>query len=484
MSRSSRFEIACSRVFGPLVLALFAFVPSEVSAQTQLATTVQLPSYGVAIDADGTLRAVAVGDPTGALTAARAMAAKRTLPGDLAEPTELRVVSLRRLNEALERGEEAGADTVDPAALHLAGLLSIRYVCVAEKSGDEPGDVLLAGPAEGWFDDLTGRSIGITSGAPTLLLEDLATALAAYPAKGDRAAYVGCTINPRIENLARFQAYQRTIPHMVPQAQRAAAADSLRRGVAESLGLADIRTFGVEPTTHLARTLIEADYRMKSIGVGLEPPPVRMATYASVLGGSDPGLVRWWFEPEYERLRVDEAKLSLEAVGAGLKLSAEEKRIGPDGVLVASTEQPSAAAKRYADSFTTHYARVAQASPVYAEMRNAVELLVAAAFLSMHGGYERSGASLDAIIAAGEKLSEKHVAPTQVPCVANAFWKGARLIIPAGGGVSIEPLRALEENNLAPFEDPDAVRKRVGEPAADDAWWWNAEPAAPVRSRR
>ena len=71
-----------------------------------------------------------------------------------------------------------------------------------------------------------------------------------------------------------------------------------------------------------------------------------MTTYAAALGGPDPGLVRWWFEPDYKRLHIDEAKLSLEAVGAGLKLSAEDKQIASDGTLVTSPNEPSAAATR------------------------------------------------------------------------------------------------------------------------------------------
>ena len=33
------------------------------------------------------------------------------------------------------------------------------------------------------------------------------------------------------------------------------------------------------PKTHFAQVLVEADYRMKLIGIGLEQPPVRMVSY-------------------------------------------------------------------------------------------------------------------------------------------------------------------------------------------------------------
>lgn len=480
MPRSATSSPACERAIGRLVPALFVLL--AIASQAGGQTVVQLPTFGVAVDADGTLRRTLHEDPTGSLAAARASAASRTLPADLSKAT-LRVVSLRRLDEALARFAKEGSP-VDDAAVHLAGLQSIRYVFVIEKTDVHPGDVLIAGFAEGWFEDLSGRAIGLTTRAPTLLLEDLATALTAYPATGEDASFVGCTIDPRIEGLARLAEFQRTIPHAIPAAQRIEAAGALREGVAQSLGLADIRTFGVEQSTHLARTLIEADYRMKSIGVGIEPPPVQMTTYAGALGGPDPGLVRWWFEPDYERLLVDEARLSMEAVGAGLKLSAEDRKVASDGTLVPSPDQPSAAARRYAESFTSNYQDIARRSPVFAELRNVVELLVAAAFLKKHGGYDRSGETFDEIVAAGKRFREDAVAPKQVPCVANAFWKGVRLIIPAGGGVSIEPLRALEPSNAAPFENSRLVRDRIAKTPAGDAWWWNTDYVPPYRATR
>ena len=36
---------------------------------------------------------------------------------------------------------------------------------------------------------------------------------------------------------------------------------------------------GVSPKTHFAQVMVEADYRMKLIGIGLETPPVRLVSY-------------------------------------------------------------------------------------------------------------------------------------------------------------------------------------------------------------
>jgi len=55
--------------------------------------------------------------------------------------------------------------------------------------------------------------------------------------------------------------------------------------------------------THFAAVLVEADYRMKLIGIGLERPPVRLVSYvdrASPSQISRNALVRWFFTPDYE----------------------------------------------------------------------------------------------------------------------------------------------------------------------------------------
>ena len=53
---------------------------------------------------------------------------------------------------------------------NLAGLLRVRYVFYYPESKD----IVLAGPAEGWVPDASGRVVGITSGRPVLQLQDLA----------------------------------------------------------------------------------------------------------------------------------------------------------------------------------------------------------------------------------------------------------------------------------------------------------------------
>ncbi|HZL88402.1 MAG TPA: DUF1598 domain-containing protein [Pirellulaceae bacterium] len=442
------------------------------------ATTVQLPTFGVAIDAEGVLSLKTFPDPGGRLRAERIAAAKKSLPPDLSKAARLRKVSLRRLEAAVAERLRAGMP-LEEVERHLAGLTRVQFVFAFEAEGDEPGDIVLAGPAEPWIFDPSARPVGMTSGRPVLLLEDLAVALRAFapPPAGKRPdrPFLGCTIDPTPDGLASLMKYQRTIPRAIPVAGRDAAAVEIAQGVRDSLGMATIRVFGISPRTHFAQILVEADYRMKRIAIGIEPPPVKMATFLSALDSPrEATLQRWWFTPEYDGIRIADDALAMEMVGQGVKLQAEDIRIGPDGALAAAGEKPSKASQLFCSAFTKKYPDIAAASPVYAQLRNMMDLAIVAAFLRRHDMYARSGWTADVLRDEGRLPCEALPVPKQVACVVNWQWKGARLLTPAGGGVSIDAEAALEPGRLLADENGRLEDQRKQLPrGGDDRWWWD-----------
>ncbi|MBC7851997.1 MAG: DUF1598 domain-containing protein, partial [Pirellulaceae bacterium] len=314
------------------VLVSFA-VPLPLRAQFNngaagAATTVQLPTFGVSIDAEGVLDVKTFSDPGGRLRAERVLAVKADMPEDLRKFTKLRKISLRKLEAAIAERLKAGKP-LEAELRYLAGLQRVQFAFCYEASGDEPGDVVLAGPAEGWFADPSGRIVGVTTQRPVILLEDLAVALRAFdPGKKDRP-FLGCTIDPTQEGLARAMEFQRTVPRSVRDSEREEVTLRLAGGMQEALGMAQIRTFAVSPRTHFAQVLIEADYRMKRIAIGLEPPPVKMMTFLSALDSPrEATLQRWWFTPDYDCVRASEDRLAMELVGQGVKLQTEDIRLG------------------------------------------------------------------------------------------------------------------------------------------------------------
>ncbi|MBC8869716.1 MAG: DUF1598 domain-containing protein [Planctomycetes bacterium] len=434
-------------------------------------TTVQLPTFGVAIDAVGLLSVKSFPDPLGRLHAARVAAARAGLPRDIAVPSDMRMVSLLRLEKAVGRAVAAGGQP-DEMMRNLAGLQSLRYVFFYP---DEP-DIVIAGPAEGWVADASGRVVGIKTGRPVLRLDDLVVALRAYAPGSNNRPFIGCTIDPNRDGLARLQKFQQTIPRTIPQRARQQVAARIAQGSAESLGMANIRVFGISANTHFAQVMIEADYRMKLIGVGLEPPPTRMTTFIGALTVPQHSMLqRWWFTPRYDCVRVTKDRQAMELVGEAVQLLAEDKLVGPDGQLAPAAAKPSKASELFTMGFTRKYPEIAARSPVYAQLRNLIDMLVAAAFIRQQDFYGQASWNLG-VLGDETALPVQTVrAAERVPCVVNTVWKGNRLLSPAGGGVSIRADVALEPDRLLADENGKVAERyrNIGLPADKSRWWWD-----------
>jgi len=460
----------CRRLLPGLWAAAVACGPLAERAGAQV--NVQLPTFGVAIDAQGVLAVKTFEDPTGRLAAARREAAKARLPKNLQARSPLRKVSLVRLEAAVQAQLAAGKKLDEPTRC-LAGLQRLQYVFFLP----EAKDIVIAGPAEGFAADASGRMVGLGSGRPVIELEDLVAALRAYARGRPAEGFVGCTIDPAPEAMLRLQGFQRTVPHAVPEAQRAEVGRKIAEGMRNALGLAPIRVFGLPPESHLAQVLIEADYRMKLIGLGLEHPPVRFASYFDLLSGGNirtSALQRWWFTPDYECVKVSADRLAMELVGEGVQLLTESKLIGPDGRLK-SGAPGNRASDTFTEGFTRKYAELAQRVPVYAQLRNAVDLLVAAAFLRQQGYAERVGWKMAVFGDEAVMPVRTHTAPRQAPAAVNAAWRGSRFLAAAGGGVSIRPEEALTAEHLLSDKDGKVakLRRQLGTTPSGDPWWWD-----------
>lgn len=438
-------------------------------ASAQFATTVQLPTFGVSVDAEGVLQVKAVKDPTGQLRAQKAAAAKAALAGDLAAASKLRKVSLTRLEQALRARLEAGQPP-DDAMRHLAGLTRIEYVfCYPETK-----EILLAGPAEGWMADPVGRAVGLDSGRPIVLLEDLVVALRTYPPGGRGRPMVGCSIDPSQQGLQNLKAFQRKIPNAIRPQQRQQVAVQVDRGLRDALGLADIRVFGVPADTHFAEVLVEADYRMKMIGIGLEPPGIKLASYIDLVRGGTMGtLQRWWFVPNYDCVKLSDDGLGMQLVGQGVQLLSEDKLIGQQGQL-APGRKANLASDLFAQGFTKKYDELSQAKPIYAQLRNMIDLAMVAVFMQKRDIYGRAEWNLGAL--GEEKLLpvRRGNAPAQVPAAVRVLWKGNRMLAAAGGGVQIHPEKAFTAENLHKDADGSLGKKYVSlQEIPAEKWWWD-----------
>jgi len=244
------------------------------------------------------------------------------------------------------------------------------------------------------------------------------------------------------------------------------------------MGWQTVRIDGVSPKTNFARVLVEADYRMKLIGIGLETPPVRMVNFVDRANSSSisrNAMFRFFFVPDYQCLRVSDNNQAMELVGDGVKLMSEDEMVAAGGSRQASTHKANAASQAFVLSFTKKYPELAARSPVYAELRNVIDLAVVAAFIQQQDYYGKAGWTMPLLGSEKDFAVEVLNAPKAVECVVAAIWKGNRLMTPIAGGVQINADQALSRHNRLADEDGHVakLREEVKLRLAKGQWWWD-----------
>jgi hypothetical protein len=423
---------------------------------------------GILVDADGVVRMKSFADPTGQLHRQRFAAARASLDPKLATRSALRKISLTRLDAALKEKLSSGGQPTDEMR-YLAGLTRIRYIFFYPESGD----IVLAGPAEGFAADLAGRVRGVESAQPVLQLDDLIVALRSFfGTEAQAAPVISVSIDPTQEGLANMQRFlQQVGPRATP-----GQTQFITSGLRESLGLQIIRLTGVPATSHFAAVLVEADYRMKLIGIGLENPGIKMASWVdrtSPRAVSKNALQRWYFVPDYECLSVSEDETAVELVGNGVKLISADELVSADG-----SRQKAAgvdlASKAFTEAFTKNYPAIARWSPVFTELRNVIDLSIAAAYLAHHKLPQQAGWKMDSFLDENAYAVESLNVPKQVESAVAGVWRGRTLMTPIGGGVRIQPRKAVDGAKVDLEGTVAKARESVVlENLAPGQWWWD-----------
>ncbi len=426
-------------------------------------------SSGVSVDADGVLRGLTKIDASGQLTKQRIQQALAQLDSDIAKPSKLRKVSLTRLARLIKKAIDEGHGP-DEAMKHLAGLTRIEYVFFYP----DTQDIVLAGPAEAWLESDAGRIVGIESGKPILELQDLIVALRTFPPNKKSSPLVYCSIDATPEGLSRMQQFLSGMGRQIHPNDEQIIVEGLR----ESLGLQVITLGGIPASTHFAQVMVEADYRMKLIGIGLEQPPVRMKSYlsqASFASIARNAMCRWWFVPDYQHIKVSDDATAAQFVGNGVKLVGTDELVGPDGVRQQAGRQ-NRASKKFTQTFSNKYAQIAERAPVYGQLRNCVDMLVAAAFIQKYDLYGQADWDLSVLGEESIYPVETYNAPRQVESAVNSMWKGNHLATPVGGGVEIRAQLALDADHILADEDGSLQSAKDQTGLADlpaDKWWWD-----------
>ena len=456
-----------SRLVRTNLIAGLAVLCMAFASQTAYSQIVATPA-GVEIDAAGVLRTTTYPDPTGQLTRELRNAAKTNLDSDLLRKSKLRKVSLNRLEKEVAR-RLAQNEPLDGAIRNLAGLTEISYVFFYPESGD----IVLAGPAEGFYADLSGRVVGFHSGKATLRLEDLIVALRAFSPEDPSVRVIGCSIDPTQEGLVEFQNAYASFGGSAN-----AGADVIMDTFRTALGKQVVSIEGVSPKSHFAQVLVEADYRMKLIGIGLEEPPVNIPSWIENVNPTDVAqnaLQRWYFTPDYERILVSEDENAMKLVGNGVKLIGEDERVQADGSRVGS-QRKDRASRGFTSAFTKKYDVLADREPVFAELRNLVDLSIAAAFIKEMDYYGASGWDLGVFADEAALNTDTYQHPTHVEPAINGVWKNNFFMAPIGGGVHIQPRLALTADHMKHDESGKVHQTRYNiklDELEEGQWWWD-----------
>ena len=423
---------------------------------------------GIDVDAAGVLK-VRQFDPR--LAIQRFQAAKAAVRGqhaDVMQTSPLRKISLNRLEKAIAQQIAAG-ETPSDEMKALAGLTSVQYVFYYP----ETKDIVIAGPAEGFFADPTDRLIGVQTGRPVVLLEDLVTAMRAYAPGSAGNSVISVSIDPTAEGLQKMQSFLSSVRGRVQPSD----ARRLAFGLKNNLGLQTVTYRGVPDTTHFARVLVEADYRMKLIGIGLEELPIPFRSYvdrASPKSVASNALERWYFQPNYDGIAVSEDGLAMKIKERGVQLVGANERVAGGNRIKGG--RVNKASQAFCQDFTDKFNLIASRVRIYGELRQLIDVAIAAAYIQQEDFYNQADWNAATLMDESKLSVETYTAPEQVETAVNAVWRGNTLMTPLGGGVQMQPRLALRKDRMKIDTEGDnvAVKTSAGpSDLADGQWWWD-----------
>ncbi|MDR1485445.1 MAG: DUF1598 domain-containing protein [Planctomycetaceae bacterium] len=459
-----------ARIF---IFGLLIILPSLKTAQLQaqgensnVAAGLGSGNSGVWINAAGVLDVMSQDNGQLGRILESARRSYSQLPKSVVAKSDLRFVSLKHLEREVAKSNGVLTDEMR----YLAGLTRVKYLFFFPDSKD----VVIAGPAEGWYYGAEGMMVGRTTGKPICELQDLVVALRAFAPDKDAADVIGCSIDPTSDGNANMQKFLRN--NRLDRSRISMFADGLR----QSLGLQTVRVDGIEPTTHAARVMVAADYRMKLIGIGLEklPAGVNITTFIAktdLSAQQSNKLHRWYFVPDYKSVVMTADKTGIELVGEGVKLVTEEevvdsitgkREIRSDVVDKASTE--------FTKSFTAQYPKLAQKILVYAQLRNLIDMFVCAAHIQGQDFYNKADWSMELFGDESKFKVQTYKLPMFVMPAVNYKIRNGKIGFPIGG-VEIEPAAALTTENVTKETKNQIsnVRNKTKIKLQNGQWWWD-----------
>ena len=425
---------------------------------------------GVYVDSSGALKRIVREGESGRLSAVRKRASLHATSGDPARPSALRKISLTRLERYAQMLHAEGRSP-DPVMRALAGLYEIKYVLLYP----ETRDIVLAGPAGDWTTDAEGRPVNASHGRPVVRLDDFVVLLRnAYA----NAGVFGCSIKPRKESLADVQTY---LDDSAGKSLKPTQRDAWIKGLRDQLGKQDIHVFGIDPRTQVARTIVEADYHMKLVGMGLEDGAVGVTSYLDNVAArrevpSSMAVLRWWFVLNYSSIRSNESRDAYELSGPGVRVLSENEMLTARGERI-HTGKSDERNLEFAHSFTKHFPALATKYPVYADLKNVFDLALVAGLIRSENLAGRLDWQRLHFGDSGSYLVPFGPAAKQVESVVNhRIVERKNIIVGVSGGVSVDTRdlvqsTAIERDQYGLLHAAHASSSPARVPK--ETWWWD-----------
>lgn len=387
----------------------------------------------------------------------KSIAAAR-LPADMTLSSPLRILSLNALESQLQEHLDASRP-IPPELRYLAGITQIEYLFAVP----ETGDVLIGGPAEGFAAFQDGRVIGVETGRPVLVLDDL---LAMIRLESMQTT-LGCSFDPDPERLAEANRWNKA--NSSP-ASRAVATRRFHQ-MAQVLGNWNVTVFGFPADSHAAVTTVEADFQLKMLALGLRKPAIRgFKSHLELARPAENMMRRWWFAPLYDAIEQSPDADVFRLSGPRLQLMSQEELVDAKGNRSnAAFEEVSA--EKYTQQFNRHLPELCRQVPAFAATQNLFDLAVVTALIRRNRLDERVGWKPELLLDAERLPLNEFTVPTEVPSMANTRPLGTRLIMGLiGGGVTVVPSR------VAATTTPIADTRSLPNPSDSrkpENWWWD-----------
>lgn len=426
---------------------------------------------GVSVDPHGILSNLSRKDLTDRLDRLGILARNAILNPAQNQQNELRFVSLTRLErevaDRLSRGQELTA-----TMKYLGGLTGVKYLFILP----EQKELVVAGPAEAWKYDDNGLAVGVNSGRPLLQLDDLVVLLRTFGTAENHA--FGCSIDPRPENLLATKQYLSSIKGPLPPG----AMTGWLQQIEKHMGLQDIRIYGVPSSSRVANVMVTADYRMKLIGIGkMSAGPSIPDIFKLMAKSKDQEQLplqafRWWLTMKYDAVLHNESRNVYEIKGSSVLVKSEDQMISSSGKQL-QAGNANGANRLFAENFSNHYEELARRDTVFADLQNIFDLGMVAAICRREHLADKIGWDFGEFAASGRYQPQALRAPTSVKTVMSHRVSGGKnILVQAAGGVQVNLLRAIREENL--IQSSTLVKSLDTEGAApadqpEGRWWWN-----------